>query len=420
MARLVVITKGLPALPYDLNDKWITIGRADGNLFQISDPSVSGRHCEVRFTGGELIVRDLQSTNGTFVDGKNVIEATLKPGQNLRLGDVELQLEMTTTEPRPGTAFITRALATTVVAAGVTQTASSEPAKPVPTPASKPVAGSEPPVEADRKYQVLFVDDSMAFLESFTELCSLLSNDAWEIHCAPTADRALAILQQTPMDLAVLDIGMPMLDGLQLLGIISRRYPATKLAVMTGRASETKRADSLASGAELFIEKPVSPDGIKVVFNMLNDLVSWTHREGFTGALRQVNLHEVIQMECIARHSSILEIRDQKIRGQIFIETGMIIHAVAGTLIGEAAFNQLMCIPGGQFHLKPFIAPLKRTIQGGWEVLLLEAARRSDEDTVLLSKKAVEAMAAATVPPGNPRPANEAKHPAPDASQTLA
>jgi CheY-like chemotaxis protein len=203
-----------------------------------------------------------------------------------------------------------------------------------------------------------------------------------------------------------------------LLGIIGRRYPATKLAVMTGKASDAKRADSLASGAELFIEKPVSPDGIKVVFNMLNDLVSWTHREGFTGALRQVNLHEVIQMECIARHSSILEIRDQKVRGQIFIETGTIIHAAAGTLEGEAAFNQLMSIPGGQFQLKPFTAPPKRTVHGGWEVLLLEAARRSDEDTVLLSKKSVEAAAASA--PGNLPPANEARHPTSDAPQTLA
>jgi CheY-like chemotaxis protein len=262
------------------------------------------------------------------------------------------------------------------------------------------------------------VDDSMAFLESFTELCSLLSNDAWEIHCAPTADRALAMLQQTPVDLAVLDIGMPMLDGLQLLGIISRRYPATKLAVMTGRASEAKRADSLASGAELFIEKPVSPDGIKVVFNMLNDLVSWTHREGFTGALRQVTLHEVIQMECIARHSSILEIRDQRVRGQIFIETGMIIHAVAGTLAGEAAFNQLMSIPGGQFHLKPFIAPPQRTMHGGWEVLLLEAARRSDEDTVLLSKKTVEAASGAAT--GHAPPVNDQKISRLDAPHNLA
>src|SRR5450432_582194 len=410
MARLVVITKGLPALPYDLNDKWITIGRADGNLFQISNPSVSGRHCEVRLTGEELIVRDLQSTNGTFVDGKNVIESTLKPGQNLRLGDVELRLEMSTSEPRPGTAFITRSLVTTA-AASAPQTTSPQPAS---TPAPKPVSASEPLVERDRKYQVLFVDDSMAFLESFTELCSLLSNDGWEIHCAPTADRALAILQQTPVDLAVLDIGMPMLDGLQLLGIISRRYPAVKLAVMTGRASEAKRADSLASGAELFIEKPVSPDGIKVVFNMLNDLVSWTHREGFTGALRQVTLHEVIQMECIARHSSILEIRDQKVRGQIFIETGAITHAAVGSLAGEKAFHQLMSIPGGQFHLKPFTAPPMRTVHVGWEVLLLEAARRSDEDTVLLSKKSVEAAAA------NLPPVNDAKNSLLDASQNPA
>jgi CheY-like chemotaxis protein len=417
MARLVVITKGLPALPYDLNDKWITIGRADGNLFQISDPSVSGRHCEVRLTGEELIVRDLQSTNGTFVDGKNIIEATLKPGQKLRLGDVELRLEMSMSEPRPGTAFITRSLVTTA-AASASQTTAPEPAKPVPAPAPLPVAASASPVEPEKKYQVLFVDDSMAFLESFTELCSLLSNDGWEIHCAPTADRALAILQQTPIDLAVLDIGMPMLDGLQLLGIISRRYPATKLAVMTGRASEAKRADSLASGAELFIEKPVSPDGIKVVFNMLNDLVSWTHREGFTGALRQVNLHEVIQMECIARHSSILEIRDQKVRGQIFIEVGTIIHAVTGTLVGDEAFNQLMSIPGGQFQLRSFTPPPQRTVHGGWEFLLLEAARRSDEDTVLLSKKSVEAAAAPAS--GHPPSVNDAKNSLLDAPQNLA
>ena len=417
MARLVVITKGLPALPYDLTEKWITIGRADGNLFQISDPSVSGRHCEVRLAGGELIVRDLQSTNGTFVDGKNIIEGTVRPGQTLRLGDVELRLDTAAPEPKSGTAFITKSLVTTA-AASAPKTPSPVTVKPAPDPAPKPCSASEPPFERDRKYQVLFVDDSMAFLESFTELCSLLSNDTWAIHSAPTADRALAILHEHPIDLAVLDIGMPMLDGLQLLGIINRRYPAIKLAVMTGKASDAKRADSLAGGAELFIEKPVSPDGIKVVFNMLNDLVSWTHREGFTGALRQVNLHEVIQMECIARHSSILEIRDQKVRGQIFIEVGTIIHATAGTLIGEAAFNELMSIPGGQFQLKPFTDPPQRTVHGGWEFLLLEAARRSDEDTVLLSKKSLESAAAPV--PGDLPLAGGAQIPVPDAPQHFA
>jgi len=53
-----------------------------------------------------------------------------------------------------------------------------------------------------------------------------------------------------------------------------------------------------------------------MIFNMLNDLVTWTRREGFSGALRQVGLEEVIQMECNARHSSILEIRNEHLRGK--------------------------------------------------------------------------------------------------------
>jgi CheY-like chemotaxis protein len=187
----------------------------------------------------------------------------------------------------------------------------------------------------------------------------------------------------------VLDVGMPMVDGLQLLGIINRRYPGLKIAVMTGNATEAKRADALANGAELFIEKPVTPEGIQSVFNMLNDLVSWAHREGFTGALRQVGLQELIQMECIGRHSSILEIRNAEVRGQIYIEAGAITHATVGPLTGEPAFRKLLSLRGGEFHVKPFKAPPQRTINDRWEFLLMDAARASDEETGMLQKSAV-------------------------------
>jgi CheY-like chemotaxis protein len=249
----------------------------------------------------------------------------------------------------------------------------------------------------------------MAFLETFGELCSELSNKTWEIHFATTADRALAILQETPVDLVVLDIGMPMVDGIQLLGIINRRYPSLKIAVMTGNATESKRADCLSNGAELFIEKPVSPDGIKVIFNMLNDLVSWAHREGFSGALRQVGLQEVIQMECLGRHSSILEIRNRQMRGLIYIEAGAITHAAVGTLTGEKAFHQLLSMTGGEFQVRPFKPPPQRTMQGGWEMMLMEAARAHDEETVMLKRPAA--------PAASPAPAEEppAKSPPPEA-----
>jgi CheY-like chemotaxis protein len=386
MAKLVVITKGLAVASHELGGKWTTIGRADGNTFQIAEASISGRHCEVRLRGDELVVRDLQSTNGTFAAGQKISEGVVKPGQTLRVGEVELRFENTASAPAatPGTSFVTKMLATNT-AASAAKPVSPAPPKPASAAETKPANPPEAPVAPVKKFQVLFVDDSLAFLETFTELCGVLSNNSWEIHSASSADRALAILQQNLVDLVVLDIGIPMVDGIQLLGIISRRYPGIKIAVMTGKANENNRATCLAGGAELFIEKPVSPDGIKVVFNMLNDLVSWTHREGFSGTLRRVNLQELIQMECIGRHSSILEIRNQQMIGEIYIEAGAITHAAAGTLAGENAFYKLLKLGGGEFQVKPFKAPPQRTVQSGWENLLMEAARAHDEETAFIT-----------------------------------
>ena len=409
MAKLVVINKTLTTMSHELGEKWVTIGRHDGNVFQIPEISVSGRHCEVRLRDGELVVRDLQSTNGTFANGKKIVEGVVKPGQMLRVGEVEMRFENSASAPaaKPGTSFVTKMLATNAAAnvANAAKLVAPTPPTSAPVADVKPVAPPETAVAPVKKFQVLFVDDSLAFLETFTELCGVLSNQSWEIHSAPSADRALAILQQSHMDLVVLDIGIPMVDGIQLLGIINRRYPGTKIAVMTGKANESNRAVCLAGGAELFIEKPVSPEGIKVVFNMLNDLVSWTHREGFSGMVRQVGLQELIQMECIGRHSSILEIHNQQMLGQIYIEAGAVTHAAVGMLTGEKAFNQLLSMTGGNFQLKPFKAPPQRTVQSGWEVLLMEAAHRTDEDTVLISKKSVEDAAKPSAP--NPAPAVE-------------
>ena len=93
MARLVVITPPTAGGAYELGAPWATIGRADGNTIQIADISVSGRHCEVKLHGGELVVRDLLSTNGTFIGGRKITEGVLSAGQALRLGDVQLRFE---------------------------------------------------------------------------------------------------------------------------------------------------------------------------------------------------------------------------------------------------------------------------------------------------------------------------------------
>jgi pSer/pThr/pTyr-binding forkhead associated (FHA) protein len=96
MAKLVVLSAGMTGRTQELKAEKTTIGRVEDNTFQISEPSVSSHHCEVLLRGNDVVVRDLNSTNGTFINGERVAESVVKPGQILRLGQVELRLETDT------------------------------------------------------------------------------------------------------------------------------------------------------------------------------------------------------------------------------------------------------------------------------------------------------------------------------------
>src|SRR5947209_19940400 len=69
------------------------LGRGFANDFQINDGSVSGSHCQILVNGNVVTVKDLGSTNGTFINRTAVQEASLLPGQMLRLGSVEIAYE---------------------------------------------------------------------------------------------------------------------------------------------------------------------------------------------------------------------------------------------------------------------------------------------------------------------------------------
>jgi hypothetical protein len=95
MAKLVVLSAGMAGRTQELSADKVTIGRVEDNTFQIAEPSVSSHHCEVFLRGNEVVVKDLDSTNGTFINGEPVAEAWLTAGQVLRFGDVELLVEST-------------------------------------------------------------------------------------------------------------------------------------------------------------------------------------------------------------------------------------------------------------------------------------------------------------------------------------
>lgn len=94
MAKLVVLSEGFSGKTYELKTDKTTIGRVDDNSFSIPEGSISSHHCEVNLKGGKVFVKDLDSTNGTFISEKQLKgEAELPAGKVLRLGQVEIRLE---------------------------------------------------------------------------------------------------------------------------------------------------------------------------------------------------------------------------------------------------------------------------------------------------------------------------------------
>lgn len=96
MERLVLTWVG-KQVAFELMPGLNRLGRNPTNDFRIPDASISSFHCEVLLNpNGTVHIRDLASTNGTYINGLQTVEGDLKPGEMLRLGTVELQLESVT------------------------------------------------------------------------------------------------------------------------------------------------------------------------------------------------------------------------------------------------------------------------------------------------------------------------------------
>ncbi|MDQ6626367.1 MAG: FHA domain-containing protein [Verrucomicrobiota bacterium] len=92
------------AVPYELTEALVTIGRAAENTIVLADPSVSGRHAQLQRAGDDYQLVDLESTNGTRVNGESIRSVLLQPGDRIRFGKLEACFECelsATAQPLP-------------------------------------------------------------------------------------------------------------------------------------------------------------------------------------------------------------------------------------------------------------------------------------------------------------------------------
>lgn len=78
--------------------KSATIGRRNTNDLIISDKAVSGNHCELTFVDGKVYIEDMNSTNGTFIDGERISRKELKNGDIIILGKMSFKVNISITE----------------------------------------------------------------------------------------------------------------------------------------------------------------------------------------------------------------------------------------------------------------------------------------------------------------------------------
>ena len=93
MAKISVIENSVPVNSISLTAGTVSIGRANDNDVRIKDSTVSSHHAKIVTFYNASYIEDLGSTNGTFVNGKQVKKQTLKPGDIITLGALSLKVE---------------------------------------------------------------------------------------------------------------------------------------------------------------------------------------------------------------------------------------------------------------------------------------------------------------------------------------
>jgi DNA-binding NtrC family response regulator len=101
---------------------------------------------------------------------------------------------------------------------------------------------------------ILVVDDVHHLLEL---LIRILGKRGFEVQTASNGNEAVKLLEQRPFDLALLDIRMGPMNGIQLLSELKERQPGMKAVMMTAYPTNETRSQALEKGASAYLTKPI-------------------------------------------------------------------------------------------------------------------------------------------------------------------
>lgn len=108
-----------------------------------------------------------------------------------------------------------------------------------------------------RGLRVLLVDDEEEFVRS---VAKVLGRRGFEVGVALSGEDGLDRLASSRFDVAVMDLRMPGMDGLETLALARRRHPDLRVIILTGHGTAALGIEGMRLGAADFLTKPVDPD----------------------------------------------------------------------------------------------------------------------------------------------------------------
>jgi predicted component of type VI protein secretion system len=162
---LVVVSQDLREAEVALKKPVQVIGRQSDCQIRIPSSSVSRHHCEISVGDGKVMLRDLGSSNGTYVNQKKIAQAELKAGDLIAVGEFVVVVKI---DGKPSFLDPEEAIEDGLVLPSASAPASTPPAprgapaqKPMPKPAAKPAAKKGLDDSSVADFDFLNEDDDM-------------------------------------------------------------------------------------------------------------------------------------------------------------------------------------------------------------------------------------------------------------------
>jgi DNA-binding response OmpR family regulator len=200
------------------------------------------------------------------------------------------------------------------------------------------------------------------------------------VDVAPTLSQAQDVILEAKPDLFVLDLEAVPDISQEFLYDLRTSHPNARAIVLTGGHLAAHREQAAGLGAIHFLEKPFPHGDFVTLVEALLSPSSATGSEKFQGTLSDLHLADIIQLKCMSGSSAVLQFTGPKgEKARVYFDGGQVRHATAPGKEGVAAFNEIVNWKGGQISEVSGDATTRRTIQGDWQMLLMEAVRKIDE-----------------------------------------